>query len=79
MAKKRTAKRTSKPKAKSESKSKAKKGGKTRAKKKTAAQIEARKKRIRERLELHRAATMLSDFHGGKGPVKSGCGRPRGS
>jgi hypothetical protein len=31
------------------------------------------------RAKLHDAATMLKDFHGGKLPVRSGCGRPRGS
>ena len=29
------------------------------------------------RAQLHRAASLLKDFHGGKLPLKSGCGRPR--
>lgn len=30
-----------------------------------------------ERARLHKAASLLHDFHGGKLPIKSGCGRPR--
>jgi hypothetical protein len=32
-----------------------------------------------KRAKLHAAAALLKDFHGGKSPIKSGCGRPRGS
>lgn len=65
-----------------------KKAAKRAGKKKVAKRLSAgeRKKRqaakaknIKERLSLHAAATKLADFHGGRGPVKSGCGRPRGS
>lgn len=55
-------------------------GGKKRASKKKrqpALSPAARKKIIAKRAELHKAATMLADFHGGKLPIKSGCGRPR--
>lgn len=67
---------------------KGKKAGKKVSKKKggrrlTAAQKQERqrikKKNSAKRIELHKASTLLADFHGGKGPVKSGCGRPRGS
>jgi len=30
-----------------------------------------------KRAKLHAAAALLKDFHGGKNPIKSGCGRPR--
>lgn len=46
---------------------------------KTAAQKAARQAAISKRVKLHSAAALLKDFHGGKLPVKSGCGRPRGS
>lgn len=59
-------------------KSSKKKAGK-RGKGQSEAKKVQKKKNIARRLELHRAASMLKDFHGGKGPVKSGCGRPRGS
>jgi transposase len=36
-------------------------------------------KNIMKRLSMHEAASKLADFHGGKSPVLSGCGRPRGS
>lgn len=36
-------------------------------------------KNIMKRLSMHEAASKLADFHGGKTPVLSGCGRPRGS
>ena len=60
-----------------------KKGGKKRAGKKKrkarkpAMSPAARKKVVAKRAELHKAATLLADFHGGKLPIKSGCGRPR--
>lgn len=60
--------------------SKKKRGGKKRAskkKRKPALSPAARKKVVAERARLHKAATMLADFHGGKLPIKSGCGRPR--
>lgn len=59
-------------------------GGKKRAskkkrtgKKRSAVPSAARKKAIAERIRLHHMATELADFHGGRLPVKSGCGRPR--
>lgn len=60
--------------------SKKKRGGKKRASKKKhkpAMSPAARKKVVAKRAQLHKAATMLADFHGGKLPIKSGCGRPR--
>lgn len=56
-----------------------KKGGKRLSPAEKKQRAAAKQKRIKERLDLHKASTMLADFHGGKGPVKSGCGRPRGS
>jgi hypothetical protein len=54
-------------------------GGKKRAGKKRRASLSPaqRKEVVARRAELHKAATMLKDFHGGKLPIKSGCGRPR--
>lgn len=55
-------------------------GGKKRAskkKRKPALSPAARKKVFAERARLHKAATLLSDFHGGQLPVVTGCGRPR--
>ena len=43
----------------------------------SAADKAARKAAIKKRVQLHQAASMLKDFHGGKLPIKSGCGRPR--
>ena len=37
----------------------------------------ARKKAIAQRTRMHKLASELADFHGGRLPVKSGCGRPR--
>lgn len=45
----------------------------------TPAALKARSAAITRRVKLHSAAALLKDFHGGKLPVKSGCGRPRGS
>lgn len=59
-----------------------KKTGSRRTKRSAAQIAQARKARQTnglKRAKLHQAAAMLADFHGGKGPIKSGCGRPRGS
>jgi len=73
MAKKKAGKRGGK------GKRAAKKGGKRLSVAKKAERQRLKKKAIAKRLELHRASSLLADFHGGKYPVKSGCGRPRGS
>lgn len=61
-----------------------KRGGKKRAskkkrsgKKRSRVSSAARKKVIAQRVRMHNLASELADFHGGKLPVKSGCGRPR--
>lgn len=54
---------------------KAKRGGR----RLSAADKSARKKRVAQRVKMHAAAALLADFHGGRAPIKSGCGRPRGS
>lgn len=76
MAKKTGKRRGAKGGKKTASRTKKKSGGR---KPKTAAQKAARSAAISKRVKLHSAAALLKDFHGGKLPVKSGCGRPRGS
>lgn len=56
---------------------KGKKGKKVNAKKKAAKAAELRKTLGLTRAKLHKDAAELADFHGGKAPVRSGCGRPR--
>ncbi len=68
MAKKRAKKRSGKKRA-----GKKKRTGKKRSKVSSA----ARAKAIRQRIAMHNHAAALKDFHGGRLPVKSGCGRPR--
>jgi len=64
---------------------KGKRGGKKRASKKASRRASKREitaktlKIIKKRLDMHHDAAQRSDFHGGKLPVRSGCGRPRGS
>lgn len=41
------------------------------------AKMAERLKNASTRVALHQAATKLADFHGGKSPIRSGCGRPR--
>lgn len=58
----------------------AKKGGKKTARRSAAAIAKAkaaRKANGVKRAKMHAAAALLADFHGGKGPILSGCGRPR--
>jgi hypothetical protein len=44
-----------------------------------AALTAARKHAIAKRITLHELSSKLASFAGGKLPIKSGCGRPRGS
>ena len=55
------------------------KPGKKRSAAKSAAAKKARQALGIRRAKAHAAAALLADFHGGKAPFKSGCGRPRGS
>jgi hypothetical protein len=52
-----------------------KKGRRSSPKERTAKTL----KIIKQRLTMHETAASKPDFHGGKLPVRSGCGRPRGS
>jgi len=52
-----------------------KRAGKKRAGKKRS--LVEWKTTVAKRAAMHKAATELADFHGGKLPVRSGCGRPR--
>lgn len=61
-----------------------KKAGKRRASKKTRRSTPKERtaktlKIIKQRLTMHEVAASKPDFHGGKLPIRSGCGRPRGS
>lgn len=57
--------------------SKKKRAGKKGGNRLTAAQKKAKSAAVKKRVQLHQAASMLKDFHGGKLPIRSGCGRPR--
>lgn len=72
-------KRTSKAGKKTVKRAPKKKGGVRRSAAQTAAAKKARSANGLRRAKLHAAAALLKDFHGGKSPIKSGCGRPRGS
>lgn len=56
-----------------------KRAPKKRATKKRRTKVSLAQKRsnIAKRAALLKHATALADFHGGKSPVRSGCGRPR--
>lgn len=67
------AKRAKKKRAGKKRAAKKKRTGKKRSKVSSA----ARTKAIKQRISMHNHAAALADFHGGRLPVKSGCGRPR--
>jgi hypothetical protein len=73
------AKKTGKRAGKRTAKKTGKKGGRAATSASAAKKRALRQANGVKRAKLHAAAALLKDFHGGKGPIKSGCGRPRGT